>query len=56
MIFETQVTDAGADDGDCVWFRQEDCLQVAEREKKVVYVFDHFQGEAFRHLAQLGSR
>ena len=31
-------------------------MNVAQREKKVVYVFDHFEGDAFEHLAKLGNR
>ena len=31
-------------------------MKVTQRERKSIFVFDHFDGEAFNHLAQHGNR
>ena len=39
-----------------VWFSQDECLEVAQKEKNTVYIFDLFEGEAFNHVVGLGCR
>jgi len=42
--------------GCSVWFSSEDCLQVKVKDKRFIYVFDDFAGDAFQHLVSLGCR
>ena len=37
-------------------FTEKDCFDIVKKEKNVVYMFDVFEGEAFKHIADLGCR
>ena len=39
-----------------VWFSEEECFGIQEKERNAVYVFDVFEGEAFEHIASLNCR
>ena len=38
------------------WLFESDCLNIKEKEKNCVYLFDQFKGEAFRHIRSLNCR
>jgi hypothetical protein len=42
--------------GCSVWFSPEECLKVKGKDKRFIYVFDEFTGDAFKHLVAVGCR
>lgn len=42
--------------GCSVWFSPEECLKVTVKDKRFIYVFDEFTGDAFHHLFSIGCR
>jgi len=45
-----------SDLGECVWFTAEQCMSVKAKDRRFIYVFDDFAGDAFRHIVTTGNR
>ena len=42
--------------GEQIWSTEDECLQIQERDRRRIFVFEKFEGKAFEHLAAIGTR
>ena len=43
-------------EGSCVWVTNEDCMQIVQKDRRAVYIFEDFSGEAFDNIVKTNNR
>ena len=48
--------ECSSSDGNCVWVTEDDCLQIQQRERKSVFIFEKFEGASFENITATNNR